>query len=323
MSLDQDLRSALRRHADDAPAGTELLAGVRRRSSRLTARRRAVATTIAAFAAVALAATPTLVFRTDGTPDMSPGIELVRPSNVVPPFPLTPTPTSLPGWVGVRSFTFAAYGQSTVAELIYEATFPGPRDLSVIVSSARQDVDLGDDLETSHTATVGGQNAIVRVQEHGTAVRSIGITWQLTTGAWAQVRALGPVNEAEVRQVADGLTAQDMPMAAPFRFELLPRDATLVSMNPAMMRLATGAGLLTVSVDPAIEIPGDTAVTVNGDPAAARTAGGGTELFVRLSGDRTLHVTADDGTGLGYIDLIVLAEGIALEPAAVVSQPAR
>jgi len=189
-------------------------------------------------------------------------------------------------------------------------------------------VDLGNDQETSHAATVGGRDATVRVQEHGTqeygsAVRSIAVAWQATTGEWVQVRASGPVTEAEVLQVANALTVRPMQMTAPFTFALLPRDVTLAVMNPSIMQFRTGAGLLAVALEPVTEPSGTTAVDVNGHPAAARHGSGVTELFVELGGDRMLHLTAGDGTGLAVVDLVVLAEGIALEPAAVVSPPAR
>jgi len=328
MNLDNELRGTLRTHADDAPSGADMLAGVRVRAHRLEVRRRvgvtglaAAAVGVAVGAAFALAPVPTSGPPTGvgapptTTPPSSAAVSsvaLAAPAFAAVTFPLDPTWT--PPGLGTPTVGRSAaqvrliyLGEQTSGLMATAGDELSPADWTPVTT---QQVTVRSRPATLTTGTNSEGNPVAR------------ITWQLANQQWIDVLGTG-LTKAQVKQYADGLDPQPMdPSLLPVVLELAP-----VGYEIAFQEMHGQPDEFYFCLSPASEVDGDSEtwlclarrdfeptngepVQVGPDPGEIVRADGNVQVIVHRPGFE-FAVTENENGPLSEEDLIRYAAGVA------------
>jgi hypothetical protein len=322
MSLEDDLRLALRERAAEQPdPQPDLLAGVHS-GVRRAGRRRAAMIGAAAVLAVVVAVPVWLAGERTArptppavpSPSTSPSPQAMvweQPRIELPTFPLTPgwEPAGIgPGLVGRRG---------TNVTLTYERSGVLGVEVGPVPGGWENEG------EETHRSTVNGRAATVRTasQFDGSEPgdRYVGVRWRLADGRWVQLISFGKRTEAQVLRFARGLRPEVLPASpAPFTFAEVPPGLTLQFVDAQYMCLSPRPPSdnhslegLCVGVDTESSQeppqPTDVRLTVGGRPATFGADG----LRIALGNDRFLYVTTDtEIVPLDSDDLVRFAEGI-------------
>jgi hypothetical protein len=316
MSLEDDLRLALRERAADQPEPLpDLLTGVHTGVRRANRRRVAMIGAAAALAAVIavpvwLAGEPAPRPTPPAVP--SPSVaEWEQPRFEMPTFPLTPDwqPTGI--------------GQGRVGRLGTNVilTYEGSGVLGIEVGPVPGAWE--NEGEEDHRSTVNGRAATVRTAASFDGARPgeryVGVRWRLADGQWVQLISFGTRTEEQVLRFARGLRPKVMPASpAAFTFAEMPPGLTLQYVNGPHMCFAPrppadNRNPLGLCVDVEAEAPEatppstDISVTVGG----RRATFDGATLRISLGDDRFLYVRADkEIVQLSSDELVRFAGGI-------------
>jgi hypothetical protein len=236
--LDGLVRSALRRHADQAPAAGNLLTAVHARSRRLARRRRigtaaAMLLAVLAIPALGLAVRPAPAPVRPANPD---AVRLVPPSFATPVFPFRPgvTPTG-----GLAAPVVTLAGGDLVAYYAAKDPVRGA-DVTIRVSPRPPTfAELADQLGPVHTTAqqVRGHPATLRTVVVAPAHR-LSLSWPERPGQWVRVDTDDTLTDAELVGFADALAPAAVPVVTPLRFEVVPAGMHLDTSSRSAMALA-------------------------------------------------------------------------------------
>lgn len=314
MTLEDDLRLALRDRAAEPPGPQPDLVGAVAHGVRRSNRRRAVLGAAAAVLAVAVAVPVWLADDRQAQP-VQPAVPTPTPLRVPQAlsFPLTP------GWLpaGVGTGEIGLMGTNRLLQ------YEGSGVLSVEVGPVPGSWENEGDED--HRADVGGRPATVRTATGydgaGSGERYVGVRWRLADGQWAQVLSFGSRSEAQVLRFARELRARAMrPAPLPFTFAEIPPGLTLRhsvgtfaclgSRPPADNRAAEGLCIdLTAESPDDQPAPEDERLIVGGRPATFNADAN--EIRIELGAGRILSIRADpELTPLTRAELIRFAEGV-------------
>lgn len=272
----ENLREALRRHADDAPPGGGLLDAVKTRSrNRRHHRRLTVAGAAAVTVAVAITA-PAVVRGIGDDPDRPPpppaGQQTPTPPQVeptgattlvpapefeLPDFPFTPT--WIPSDLSEVQYDFADYNGDAEIDIddeladervfLYHAPSGEPAGIRAEVSDQNPEIILekleamSDDFDEDEPGAETPQplaRQATTVQGREAVLLSNAdqgiVAWRHEPGQWVLVEGR---SADEVLRYAAGLAEEPFPAQTPFTFELLPDGAMLTQSRPGRMVFET------------------------------------------------------------------------------------
>jgi hypothetical protein len=340
--LDGLLRSALHRHAEEAPVAGDLLAAVHQRSRRLARRRRltaaGVAVVLATLSVPALAAVPrdraqpaapahslspaasadqpsvpASAPPSPASPQPPPadlGVRLQPPAYATPVFPFRPTVTPT-GGLAAPAVTLA--GGELVA--YYAANDPvAGADVYVRVGPRKPAfTDPADHAGavTETPQTVRGHPATLRKVAVAPAAQ-LSLYWPEAPGQWVRVDSDDTLTDAQLVRLADALAAATVPVVTPFRFDLVPAGMVLDTSTRSEMafRPPGGTGLVDCVLLGPRTLTGPT-VRAGGHDAVLHRTGAGVTLTVALE-DRgeTLVVQVPAQHPISDADLVRFAAGV-------------
>jgi hypothetical protein len=298
MSLDEQLRTVLRRRAETHPPDPDLLAGVRRRERQR--RRRRVIVLAAALAVAGSVASP--IAASTRWPEQATGTAatmLVAPAPA-PTFPVTPGWE--PDWVGLRWFTYERSATGVEAVLHYEPTFPFSAGLTVTVGEQPPTL-------TGEAVQVGDRAATLATMGNGAT-----LFWSRPTG-WVRVDTNERVSREELFRYAASLADRPLPMAMPFGLATIPETAELTSFDRQRMvfrRPGSGAELV-VSLVAGGTVPTPTSVT---DGLALVVEPDSVTAYHPVDGDRAVRVRAT-GWNLTQGQVAAITRGVDVTPVAL------
>jgi len=321
------LRESLTEHADEAPAGTELLATVRRGVARAAVRRRAaVSGGVAVLVAALLVLVSTLLPNRDDqpvepTPSFTSGLELVPTALTAPEFPyaLGYLPQDAgPGYVSSVEGDRVLYFGAERAQLA--------NSLNIEMYAEQQPVPDFLDPHQESATTVNGSPArqwVTLPGDNPTIADNL-LEWQ-QDGRWLYVRS-GRFDIDELHRVADGMRAGRTTstaagpidavsrMSLPAGYGVASWDRDEVCAVPAAAAQST---FLCISLlTPDVVLPTNmNEFTLDGDRARAGGGPTGSSLFVERSDGRVVDlVQRTDGVPFTTGDLVAIYRSIVFEP---------
>ncbi|MEU8820850.1 hypothetical protein [Actinoplanes sp. NPDC048796] len=233
MSIEDDLRTALREHAARQVPRPDLVAAVDAGIRRDRRRRQAFAAGGITAAVVAVAVAVPALHRKEADPaPPAQKWEWSRPSWHAPVFPLRP------GWMPPGLGEPEVTGLGPNRRILYTH---GSQTLGAEIGPLEPDWEV--EAEQEHKTTVNGHPATVHTSATydgaGPGDRFVGVRWRLPDKRWVQVLSLGPPTESEVLRVAAGLTTGSVE-GAPEAFQLgaYPPQLTLQHQSAGMTCLA-------------------------------------------------------------------------------------
>jgi hypothetical protein len=313
MNLTDELRQMMLSRAEEAPAGTALLNGVRVRSRRLAVRRRVAVVAVATLAVVAVAVgAPYGLARRGqapvGGPPTPTGLVLGPPGYDLPPFPFTPmwTPDRVRSfWTGLSDGVHVLGGHGDRGVLL--ATVGARRPEERLPGAQARPTSVGPLPATLRTGTADGR-AIVE------------LTWQLADGRWMTVTSIALLTADEVERFARELTPADMPATSPvINFAEVPTGYQLVSLSDIEICVAPG-GTLAVPTESLcarwndMSLGGGEPTVVNGLPGEFIKMPGHVELRVEHRPGVTVTIVAPSHLGLSTADLVQIAGAVRVGP---------
>jgi hypothetical protein len=292
--VEERLREALRRHADDSPTGSTMLTTVTATSAR--ARRRArLATLASGLGAVLVVGGVAVVAGTDPTgptpplpvaaapsrPPTSDALKPAAPMNLV--FPYTATPLTSGDEVQamlVGGVLQLLVGGGVTVETAPVQPQPAPPGTPAQPGQAR------------------GHTAVVRQWDADGGHHTL-LTWPETPNQWIAVQGADTVTATQLGTVAQSLVPAAVRVKVPFTFDLVPATSTVDNLAPSAVTFCPPG------VNPGAAWIGKVAVMLDGNargpgnPADHPVKVGGRDgVITNGPGARSLAVPRDDGTTL-------------------------
>ncbi|WP_238008058.1 hypothetical protein KZZ52_04950 [Dactylosporangium sp. AC04546] len=332
--VEERLRSALRDHAEDAPAGAAMLTAVVVESGRR--RRRAVVASAAAavtavLAGVALsvpllspapaltvAAPPTTAPPTVTPPAVAPSVAGLVPAAVPGKVTFPLTAPSVAGY-GVPS-VWRAVARPYLRQTVQEAEPGGVMAFSAAAYPVRPEA-----LGPSTATTVRGRPATVVEWSDETGVQR-SLVWQEDPATWIELRTEPVAADPDrLRAYAESLRAQPANGPVPFTFALMPAGWTVDNIMPTSVTFCPPDVLPGQGFTDKLAVMLNTTADPSGTAVKVGTRGGwlhhqedSTTLEVPLGDGRSLVFQLMGRATLSDEDLVRLAAGTAVTPDAEV-----
>jgi hypothetical protein len=311
MNLTDELREMMLARAEQAPAGTALLAGVRVRSRRFEVRRRVAAVAVAALAvaAIAVGAPYALARRGQapvGDPPTPTGVVLGPPGYDLPPFPFTPlwTPVQVRSlWTGVSDGVHLLGGYGDHGVLLVSV---GPRRPAQRFPGGQ-----------ARVTTVGPLPATLRTgMADGRPF--VELAWQLADRRWVVATSIGLLLADEVERFAFNLVREPMEGRPMIGFSLVPTGYQLVSLSDIEICVAPG-GTLTIPAESLcarrndMSLGGGEPMVIGGLPGEVLEMPGHVEVRVEHRPGVTVTVVAPAELGLSTADVVEIARAVRVD----------
>jgi hypothetical protein len=322
--VEDRLRAALGRRAEQAPPGTTLLHQVQATHGRR--RRRRLAALTGGLAAVAVAISVPVVPRIIGPSGSDLAVAAAAPSaagvSLVPDDPYTATFPLIPGP------SLAALGPPAVMLVGAVPTLSYRNGTFTIAAPSARPFNNASEPAGSTKHPVHGQQARL-TQTSDAGVTRQTLTWQESATQWVQITAAPALRTDTLLRYAGGLSVGPVPLTRPYTFALVPGGFTVDNVTPTVVTFCPPgvdqdarfggkiAVMLAAPASPATPLPGHR-VDVGGRPGwLSRT--GDTLLQVPLADGDILQIQAPASDLISQADLLRFAAGIQPTAAAEVS----